>query len=153
MVQFPAGHIKVMPAITRRRWHVRSFRQLAALFLPAMGLWGCAHVGNPDAPITLNTSTPLRIGESRLVAGTSTAVGVTELVEDSRCPTGVQCVWAGRVRMTLRLGDNAATLAADSSFAANGLSVRLDSVLPYPSSATRIATADYRAFVTVRDTR
>ena len=122
-------------------------------FAPAVALWGCAHAGNPDAPIALGISTPLRVGENRLVAGTSTALGVTELVEDSRCPTSVQCVWAGRVRLALRLGENAATLAADSSFAAGGLTVRLDSVLPYPANTTRIATSDYRAFVTVRDTR
>ena len=137
------------------RWssRIRRSRQLTSIVAVALGLSGCAHVGNPDAPIALGTSTALRVGESRLVAGTSTSVGVTELVEDSRCPTGVQCVWAGRVRMALRLGSNAATLATDSSFAAEGLSVRLDSVLPYPSSETRIATSDYRAFVTVRDTR
>ena len=137
------------------RWssRIRRSRQLTSIVAVALGLSGCAHVGNPDAPIALGTSTALRVGESRLVAGTSTSVGVTELVEDSRCPTGVQCVWAGRVRMALRLGDNATTLATDSSFAAEGLSVRLDSVLPYPSSTTRIATSDYRAFVTVRDTR
>ena len=132
---------------------MRRWRRLTSRFAPALALWGCAHVGNPDTPIALGVSTPLKVGETRLVAGTSTALGMTELVEDSRCPTGVQCVWAGRVRMALRLGENTATLAADSSFSADGLSVRLDSVHPYPSSATPTATADYRAFVTVRDTR
>lgn len=115
----------------------------------AATLGGCAHLATPDTPIAPGVSTPLRVGETRLVSGTSTALGVVEVVEDSRCPTGVQCVWEGRVRMALRLGETAVTLAADSSFAANGLVVRLDSVTPYPASTSRNAVPEYRAFVTV----
>ena len=91
----------------------------------------------------------MRVGETRAVSGTSATVSVVGLVEESRCPTNVQCVWAGRVRMAFRLDGITAVLAPDSSVAAGQLRLRLDSVTPYPSATTRTPVADYRAYVTV----
>jgi hypothetical protein len=73
---------------------------------PAMmvlALAGCASA----APLT---SPPARMedGLSRTALGRTVAVGgpkVTPLaiLEDSRCPVGVTCVWAGRVRISVRV--------------------------------------------------
>lgn len=52
-------------------------------------------------PATRATSTPIAIGE-RVAVG-NTTIGVIELLEDSRCPTDVQCIWAGRVRVRAAL--------------------------------------------------
>jgi hypothetical protein len=42
------------------------------------------------------------LGEAVLVNGLR--LRPTEVVEDSRCPSSVQCVWAGRVRLSVRIG-------------------------------------------------
>lgn len=48
----------------------------------------------------------LALGETATVAGTQVTVRFAEVVSDSRCPVGVQCVRAGdaRVSFELRLG-------------------------------------------------
>lgn len=76
-----------------------------AIILPiaaaALILSGCITYKNTSDGIIR-----LRLTETGDVGGPN----VTPLVmlEDSRCPTGVQCVWAGRVKVTVRidLGSN-----------------------------------------------
>lgn len=71
----------------------------------ALGLLlaGCA----PAAPLPATLVNP-EDGLSRTVIGRTVAVGgpkITPLavIEDSRCPADVACVWAGRVRITVRV--------------------------------------------------
>ncbi len=42
-----------------------------------------------------------RIGESRSLGGAT--ITPLAIVEDSRCPTGAQCTWAGRVVVQVRI--------------------------------------------------
>jgi hypothetical protein len=48
---------------------------------------------------------PFRLAYSHAarVKGTRTRVRYVELLEDSRCPAGVTCVWAGRVRVRIEV--------------------------------------------------
>lgn len=74
--------------------------------------------------------------------------------EDSRCPTGVQCVWAGRARVRLRVDSanyqRSIDLRTDSASAVVfGHTITLDSLVPYPKSGQTIAPKDYRAWVRV----
>ncbi len=43
----------------------------------------------------------VRLGERVEIAATGWAVRFAEVVEDSRCPIDVQCIWAGRVAVRL----------------------------------------------------
>jgi len=57
-------------------------------------------------------------GLTRAIFGETVSVGgprVTpvSLVEDSRCPQDVQCVWAGRVRISVRIETGAGTISQD----------------------------------------
>lgn len=57
---------------------------------------------------TASLPAPPEDGLTRAAIGQTVAVGgpkVTPLaiLEDSRCPAGVQCVWAGRVRISARI--------------------------------------------------
>jgi len=71
--------------------------------------------------------------------------------EDSRCPTDVQCVWAGNgvVDLAIRgsLGDvehvRLNTLEEPRSLTRHGLEIRLMELLPYPVSTGSIDPADY----------
>ena len=46
-------------------------------------------------------SIELRPGQEKLLRGAGVRVRLVEVEEDSRCPEGVQCVWAGNVRVAL----------------------------------------------------
>jgi len=78
--------------------------------------------------------------------------------EDSRCPTGVQCVWAGDAAVTFTLEKSPAA-ALQCTLHTNGrfqrqtdydtFTVRLEDLKPYPKQDAAIAPGDYRATLVV----
>lgn len=48
---------------------------------------------------------PLKIGESVEVEGAAFVVAFDEIIEDSRCPTGVECFWEGQAKIQLLIND------------------------------------------------
>ncbi|WP_100865627.1 hypothetical protein [Novosphingobium kunmingense] len=71
--------------------HAIAIPLAVALVLP-----GCITYRNSSDGITR-----LRIGETGVVGGPS--VTPLTVLEDSRCARDVQCVWAGRVKVTVRI--------------------------------------------------
>jgi hypothetical protein len=78
--------------------------------------------------------------------------------EESRCPTGVQCAWAGdaTAAFTLQKPPAAAvhrTLHTNGRFERQvdyeGFVLRLEDIKPYPKDGVTIAPDDYRATVVV----
>lgn len=51
--------------------------------------------------VQLDTVVSVRLGAHVRVAGTGWSVAFREVVEDSRCPVDVQCIWAGQVTVRL----------------------------------------------------
>jgi len=101
--------------------------------LPAM-LLGCAPIAlpveQPPAP-----ATTVALGEPAIRAGVT--VTPLRVLEDSRCPHGVQCVQAGTVRLAVRItrGSNSRepVLVLDEPQQVwPGLWVTLAGVCPYP---------------------
>ena len=95
----------------------------------------------------------LKSGESRQLADENLRVGFEGVTEDSRCPAGVQCVWAGDavVELTLEKPPTAADrrlLHTNGRFAREteyaGLIVRLVALEPQPREGATIAPGDYR---------
>ncbi|WP_299454486.1 hypothetical protein [uncultured Microscilla sp.] len=76
-------------------------------------------------------------------------------VEDSRCPEGAQCIWAGNVKVNFKVGGFGFTLTKEAGkpelaqTTINGYMVKLVEVSPYPSVGTTINKANYRAKVVV----
>ena len=94
---------------------------------------------------------PAEAGSVRL--GQTAKVGplrVTPLrvLEDSRCPMEARCVWAGRVRMEVRVAHaghrGLHELASDRPLAIAGGNLELAGVMPPTSVQRRIAPRDYR---------
>lgn len=84
--------------------------------------------------------------------GQPTRVGVLVatpqvLVEDSRCPVNVQCIWAGRVVVTTRIDGpgwrESVNLTLGKPYATHGTGITLASVQPQKTSGTRPAPNDY----------
>ncbi|MEZ5286852.1 MAG: hypothetical protein R2712_18995 [Vicinamibacterales bacterium] len=128
-------------------------------------LCACAQLGPGAQPTaasdTLATSAVL--DELTLVVGASAdASGATitfvRVSEDSRCPTGTTCIWAGDAIVELRVaraGSSArqVTLHANEQRAreelAAGLRIALVRLDPYPSADGPIAPDAYRATLSV----
>jgi hypothetical protein len=115
---------------------MRAFALLAPLALAS-----CITVYPPDEPA------PGALAWARF--GESVAVGPVRLtpltlLEDSRCPQGVQCVWAGRVRITARVGDTPRELTLGQPASVPGGAVTLVEVAPAKSKAATIPARDYR---------
>jgi hypothetical protein len=45
----------------------------------------------------------LKTGQERFVKSAGVRIKLLEVAEDSRCPQGVNCIWAGNVRVVVRI--------------------------------------------------
>lgn len=75
-------------------------KTLFPLALAAIALTGCATIQPGSDGITR-----VRIGETAYVGGPK--VTPLAVLEDSRCPMNARCVWAGQVRLTVRIDTGA----------------------------------------------
>ena len=123
--------------------------KFAPIALAAALTAGCATLGSTGGDRTAE----LRIGQTTEFGGHK--VTVLKLVEDSRCPVEVNCVWAGRVKITLgidrRDGTNVRELGSDAPIQALGGTLELLRTQPDRRADRNIAPGDYR--FTIRYTR
>ena len=97
----------------------------------------------------------MKPGETVTVQGVR--ITFERVTEDSRCPTGAQCVWAGDAAAAFGLENppdaTRLTLHTNGRFQQqgefDGLVVRLEDIKPYPKLGQTIAAADYRATLIV----
>lgn len=99
----------------------------------------------------------LRIGQQATIAGEGLTVSFQAVPEDSRCPTGVQCVWAGnaRVQIVLSKDGKAAGMELNTNLDPRtgtylNYEIELVALNPYPTSKGPIAQSQYRATFVVR---
>ena len=118
------------------------------LILSALALSACTTVQASDAA---PDGSLVAIGEP--VRNGDAVVTPMEVGEDSRCPRGVQCVWAGRVTVLVRI-ERGSRSETEWVLSANGTlvgkdpfalyAITLDEVVPEKPANTEIASADYR---------
>jgi len=118
----------------------------------------CASGAAGGVRAALGEEFSLRIGEGARVGSEGVEVVLDEVVADSRCAAGVQCVWEGDavVRVGLRVGlDEPQVLelhtAARERRAATlrGYRVRLVGLEPRPIAGRATRAEDYRATLEV----
>jgi len=103
--------------------------------------------------VDLGQEFSLHIGESASIKGEELKVEFLEISEDSRCPTGVVCVWEGRVsghvEITYRESIHSVVLTEPGStswpseITFEGYKITYQ-VEPYPQVDTEIAKEEYR---------
>lgn len=115
--------------------------------------------GNPATAVQVQTSREFDIsaGQEAHVQGTAIVVRFRSVSNDSRCPSDVQCVWAGNavVGLTLSQGDGPTTEASLNTtlepqltkFA--GHTIKLVGLKPVPQSGKPIANGAYVATLEV----
>ncbi|MBI4312407.1 MAG: hypothetical protein HY681_11590 [Chloroflexi bacterium] len=98
-----------------------------------------------NLPVTLGQEVKLGLGQAAAYEKEGLAVRFLRVAGDSRCPTGVVCVWAGEAKVVVEAtlkGQPAATLeltlggdGVAASTKAGGYSVRIVGLEPYPTAA------------------
>ena len=132
---------------------------LSLAFLLFISMGSCASTPAPaPVPAKLGSEVVLTRGASHHVADTDLTVVFETVVEDSRCPTGVSCVWAGDAAVRIRIEAPATAsvtreLHTNAGFeremAHGGVRVRLVSLTPEPGPDGPPRPDDYRATLSI----
>ncbi|MEM6928948.1 MAG: hypothetical protein AAF602_18560 [Myxococcota bacterium] len=111
-------------------------------------LSGCAGKSHAlDQPFTLAIGEQLRVD--------AVTVALESLVEDSRCPEGVQCIWAGQTTFGVAMSTDGERVAGEviwpgEPMAASGYTLELTEVQPPKTAPATIEESQYRATFVVR---
>jgi hypothetical protein len=122
---------------------------LAALLVLAPAVGSCAVAGAPAAaPAAPADGLAILALEQRAELG-GVALTPLRVEEESRCPTGVQCIQAGTVRVAVRIEESAgsrdAVLTLGEPFGlGGGRRLTLAAACPYPRHPGAIVPAAYR---------
>ena len=91
-------------------------------------------------------SVDARLGQTVNVGGPK--VTPLQVLEDSRCPMEAKCIWAGRVRLSVRVTTGTGTLvrelASDKPLQVADGQLVLQSVMPPRNTQRMLAPSDYR---------
>jgi hypothetical protein len=104
----------------------------------------------------------LRGGQEATISGENLRLRFDQLLEDSRCPTQVDCVWTGQARIavavqqaqgdptTVEFNTNPAPGAIARTVDVGDYTIDLQALDPYPETPDPIDFEDYRATLLVR---
>ncbi|MDD5510387.1 MAG: hypothetical protein PHI12_06240 [Dehalococcoidales bacterium] len=117
----------------------------------------CSGLGGSQ--VNLNEEFALSPGQLAFVEGENLSVKFLEVVEDSRCPRGVTCIWTGRIAVIVELthagSSDRLTLTEPgltdeySKESHQGYELAFQ-VTPYPQAAEEIPTSAYRLHLIIR---
>jgi hypothetical protein len=112
--------------------------------------------GGPMTTTTYGEQAEVIIGSGLTVTKTPSAFSFMEVLSDSRCPKGVDCIRAGEAIVRVVLADGSeqnVTINADgknrASFAVPDGSVEILGLEPYPEARVKINPAGYRLKVRI----
>ena len=124
-------------------------RTFAALLIAFIGLAAVSAYGKRRQDLTVAINK-----ESATQGGIK--VAFVELVEDARCPTDVQCVWAGNAKIKIRVTRSGRskilelnTLDRSAVPVYAGYRFKLKSLTPEPRSNVRINRMAYAATIEI----
>ncbi|MEM4598902.1 MAG: hypothetical protein QW400_04420 [Candidatus Diapherotrites archaeon] len=126
-----------------------------ALFL-AILLFGLFMLTNKaHRKVPLGVPFELKAGEEAFIEEKGILLKFVKVTSDSRCPKGVQCVWAGKVSIFIEISKgNMKDLFElslepgnenSSKKAFEGLEIKLLEVKPYPEAGKEVGDSDYSA--------
>ena len=117
-------------------------------------LVACSSAAGPG----LGDQFTLRVGQSASIAELGVWMRFIQVVEDSRCPASVTCIWSGDGAVLIEVaplnGDSRESVlhtnGEPSTMALGRAELRLVKLDPYPATPGSIATGDYVLTLTTR---
>lgn len=101
-----------------------------------------------DRAVDLPATVTLAPGERVIARGLELAVRFAGVSEDSRCPEGVTCVWAGRAVVQVEIGDGEAPTVplevGGDPRVVRGLTLAAEALDPYPRADAATRPEEYR---------
>lgn len=98
----------------------------------------------------------VRNGQQKVTKTGRVTIKFLELLEDSRCPADVNCVWAGIARIKVQLRKNGKmaefelnTNQREKTAVFEGYSVGLESLVPRQTTTSKYSPSAYSATLTV----
>jgi hypothetical protein len=125
---------------------------LGVLVVLSLALSACGRNNPNEIKVTANTSFDLAVGKTATVKGESISIKFDSVTEDSRCPTGVTCIWAGQAKCNMSIIQNGATtpVVLTQSGGSEGTmpgfagKYQVSFILnPYPKAGSQIKPQDY----------
>ena len=130
---------------------------IVVILISFSAIVGC---GSPSEEITadLGEKVIIKIGQNVSIAGEELSIKFVDVVADSRCPTGVTCIWQGEVTCLVDITYAGSAYAkvltqsgltgepAKSDFESYEIAFSVD---PYPQAGKEIKDEDYRLLVEV----
>lgn len=115
------------------------------------------HPAQPLGDARLNQEFDVRVGERVTIKKEGLKITLVKIEEDSRCPEGVQCIWAGNGKVLLKLSKGRSrptsmrlNTGIDPDSAAYGAyDVKLTNLRPYPKKDVEIKKNEYIATLIV----
>lgn len=99
------------------------------------------------------TSVKIGVGKQKTATTDKLKIKFVTMVEDSRCPTDTNCIWAGNAKIKIKVTDfrgrtkffdlNTGSQPQAATFA--GYDIRLEDLTPAPASNIRINRNGYTA--------
>ncbi|MFC2009822.1 hypothetical protein ACFLT6_00235 [Chloroflexota bacterium] len=144
--------------------HIKQLVKVTAIF-SFVSVWlifallGCTNDNLIKAPLDEEFS--LAIGQTVQISGENIKIKLTDVINDSRCPEGANCIVAGEVTSLLDItinGEIESFPLVVSGAGGVGSHVYQDNnlngnVVPYPKLGVEIQRADYRLNMTVSKTK
>lgn len=136
------------------------FAALGLMMLALLPSGSCDLLGLfplPTVNIQLGQVFQLAMGQTAFLSTENLSVTFQDVLEDSRCPVDVVCIWAGNAKVTLEVkqtGKATQTLVLNSTLeprevAYEGFRIRYEGLMPQPRSDHPIRREDYRLSLSI----
>lgn len=116
-------------------------------------------IKNNRAPVPAPTEQvdTIPVATTTTVINSTTTLGLNDIFEingiiikpwavtqDSRCPSDVQCIQAGKIVVAIHIGSSTLEIEPGQTKKSEDLSITLDEVTPYPISTHKITDGEYK---------
>jgi hypothetical protein len=129
------------------------------VFLLVAILASCAQDPIISRKVSLNEQFTIKAGHQVVIKGEKLSVQFSSVQNESRCPTGVQCVWEGNAAISIQVSKkrkksvqailNTNTTIQPNEVAYKKYRIKLLVLNPYPRIDEKIEPRDYEAVMIV----
>jgi hypothetical protein len=129
------------------------------VFLLVAILASCAQDPIISRKVLLNEQFTVKAGQQVVIKGEKLSVQFSSVQNESRCPTGVQCVWEGNAAISIQVSKkrekpvqailNTNTAIQPNELAYKKYRIKLLGLSPYPRIDEKIEAKDYEAAMIV----